>query len=223
MDLKDILGKDILADLSKSVDGKVDTDTISQVLTAALPAIAENSSKADSSVKRGGSGDRGITDVLFSLLGDNSNDVTQSVAESTGVSQNQVGGILTAAAPMLLKLLGSNSSSGNGLNMLSMITGLLGGKDEKEENSSDILSMVGGLLGGKDEKEEKEDNSSDILSMVGSLLGGKDEKEEKEDNSPDVLSVVGNLLGDNKDEKEDSKDDSLGDIVNLAASLFGKK
>lgn len=205
MDLKDILGKDILADLSKSVDGKVDADTISQVLSAALPAIAENCGKADSSAKRSSSGDRGITDVLFDLLGDNSNDVTQSVAESTGVSQNQVGGILSAAAPLLLKLLGNNSSSGSGVNMLSMITGLLGSKDEKDEkedNSSDILSMVAGLLGSKDEKEEKD---------------------EKESSSSDILSMVTGLLGDDKDEKEDSKSDSLGSIVNLAASLLGDK
>lgn len=202
MDLKDILGNDTLADLSKAVDGKVDVDTISQVLSAALPAIVENSGKADSSAKRSSSGDRGITDALFSLLGDNSNDVTQSVAESTGVSQNQVGGILSAAAPLLLKLLGNNSSSGSGSNMLSMITGLLGSKDDKDE---------------------KEDNSSDILSMVAGLLGSKDEKEEKEDSSSDILSMVTGLLGDNKDEKEDSKDDSLGSIVNLAASLLGDK
>ncbi len=204
MDLKDILGSDILADLSKAAGDQADPETISKVLSAALPAIAKNNEQASSSAKRSASGDRGMTDVLFSLLGDNSSDVTQSVAESTGVSQNQVGGILSAAAPLLLKLLGSNSSSGSGSNMLSMITGLLGSKDEKDEkedNSSDILSMVTGFLGGKDEKDEKEDNSSDILSMVTGFLGGKDEK----------------------DEKEDSKDDSLGSIVNLAASLLGDK
>lgn len=175
MDLKDILGNDTLADLSKAVDGKVDVDTISQVLSAALPSIVENSGKADSSAKRSSSGDRGITDALFSLLGDNSNAVTQSVAESTGVSQNQVGGILSAAAPLLLKLLGNNSSG-----ILSMVAGLLGGKDEK------------------DEKEEKEDNSSDILSMVTGLLGdNKDEKEDSKDDSlGSIVNLAASLLGD---------------------------
>lgn len=180
MDLKDILSSDLLADLGKAVDGKVDSDTITQVLGAALPAIAENRGKEDSSAKRSASGNKGITDALFDLLGDNSNDVTQSVAESTGVSQNQVMGILSAAAPFLLKLFGSNSSANSGANILSMVTGLLSGKDEKDEkeDSSNILSMVTGLLGdNKDEKDEKEDSNGDalgsIVNLAASLLGDK--------------------------------------------------
>lgn len=186
MDLKDILSSDLLEDIGKAAGGKVDTDKITQVIGAALPAILENNSSENTSATRSTSEKKGLSDTasaLFSLLGDNSSNVTQSVSESTGVSQNQVTSILTSAAPFLLKLLGSNSSSNSsGANILSMVTGLLGDKDEtdsKEDNSS-ILSMVTNLLGDKDEKDdkdEKKDSGTDALgslvNLATSLLGDK--------------------------------------------------
>ena len=84
--------------------------------------------------------------IIGHLLGANTAAQTQAVAQQTGVSQQQTGNILAAAAPLLLTLLGpqaassSNSSSNNALGIGSLMGSLLG--------SGDMSGLLGGLLGG---------------------------------------------------------------------------
>ena len=84
--------------------------------------------------------------IIAHLLGANTASQTQAVAQQTGVSQQQTGNILSAAAPLLLTLLGqqaasgSNSSSNNALGIGSLMGSLMG--------SGDMTSLLGGLLGG---------------------------------------------------------------------------
>ena len=84
--------------------------------------------------------------IIAHLLGANTATQTQAVAQQTGVSQQQTGNILSAAAPLLLTLLGqqaasgSNSSSNNALGIGSLMGSLMG--------SGDMTSLLGGLLGG---------------------------------------------------------------------------
>ena len=84
--------------------------------------------------------------IIAHLLGTNTAAQTQTVAQQSGVSQQQTGNILSAAAPLLLTLLGqqaasgSNSSSNNALGIGSLMGSLMG--------SGDMTSLLGGLLGG---------------------------------------------------------------------------
>ena len=84
--------------------------------------------------------------IIAHLLGANTATQTQAVAQQTGVSQAQTGNILSAAAPLLLTLLGqqaasaSNSSSNNALGIGSLMGSLMG--------SGDMTSLLGSLLGG---------------------------------------------------------------------------
>ena len=85
--------------------------------------------------------------IIAHLLGANAVGAqTQAVAQQTGVSQQQTGNILAAAAPLLLTLLGqqaasgSNSSSNNALGIGSLMGSLMG--------SGDMTSLLGSMLGG---------------------------------------------------------------------------
>ncbi len=81
--------------------------------------------------------------IISHLLGANTATQTQAVAQQTGVSQAQTGNILSAAAPLLLTLLGqqaAGNSNNNALGIGSLMGSLMG--------SGDMTSLLGGLLGG---------------------------------------------------------------------------
>ena len=81
--------------------------------------------------------------IIGHLLGSNSGTQTQAVAQQSGVSQAKTGNILSAAAPLLLTLLGqqaTGSSNNNALGIGSLMGSLMG--------SGDMTSLLGSLLGG---------------------------------------------------------------------------
>ena len=85
--------------------------------------------------------------IIAHLLGANMvGQQTQAVAQQAGVSQQQTGSILSAAAPLLLTLLGQQAASGN---------------NAGNNNALGIGSLMGSLLG-----------SGDMSSLLGSMLGG---------------------------------------------------
>ena len=84
--------------------------------------------------------------IIAHLLGANTATQTQAVAQQSGVSQAQTSSILSAAAPLLLTLLGQQAAgSGNSAN----------------NNAAGIGSLMGALMG-----------SGDMSGLLGSLLGG---------------------------------------------------
>lgn len=172
----------ILSDESvKSISKKTGASKkdISSVLTAALPALlsgansqAQNPSTSESfanALLQHSSSDTSnvssflggvdLSDgakIIAHLLG--SGTQTQTIAQQTGVSAADTGNILSAAAPLLMSLLGqqtqssgSSSSSVAGLmgNLLGSLLG--GGQQQSTQNSSgidlgDIASLLGKLL-----------------------------------------------------------------------------
>ena len=84
--------------------------------------------------------------IIAHLLGANTAAQTQTVAQQTGVSQAQTGNILSAAAPLLLTLLGQQAASGS---------------NSTNNNSAGIGSLMGALMG-----------SGDMTSLLGGLMGG---------------------------------------------------
>ena len=78
--------------------------------------------------------------IIAHLLGANTAAQTQTVAQQAGVSQAQTGNILSAAAPLLLTLLGQQAAGNQQSNNAAGIGSLMG--------SGDMTSLLGGLLGG---------------------------------------------------------------------------
>ena len=158
MDLNSILGAltagSAVSDMGKQFD--LNSNQVNSVISAALPTLigamqkntaTENgaSSLAGALASHLGDGinlsSASLTDggkILGHILGDDSSSIFSALAKKTGTSSNQVSGILSAIAPMLLGLLGkgqkSTNTSAGGLG--SLLGALLGG------------GSIGGSLGG---------------------------------------------------------------------------
>ena len=80
--------------------------------------------------------------IIAHLLGANTNAQTLNVAQQSGVSEAKTGSILSAAAPLLMSLIGQQSGSeqNSGMNVAGLMGNLLG--------SGDMTSLLAGMLGG---------------------------------------------------------------------------
>lgn len=81
--------------------------------------------------------------IVGHLLGNQQTEITQTASQRAGLSSGSTGLILAAAAPLLMSLLGKQTS-GN-----------------QNNNAMGIGSLLGSMLGG-----------ADTTSLIGSLLGG---------------------------------------------------
>lgn len=103
--------------------------------------------------------------IIGHLLGLNNNSTMNMISQQTGVSSNNTSNILSAAAPLLMSLLGQQLGSNNanatpsllssaatnamqGLNMGSLLSGLLGGTTVQPQVQQQKPSLLGSLLGG---------------------------------------------------------------------------
>lgn len=200
MDLKKItstlLSSDSISGLS-SLTGSSKKD-VTSVLTSALPSLltgANNQAKdndtaesfanaladhakADTSNLTSFLGKVDMADgakIVTHLLGSGKSDVTDSVAKETGVSSKQTGQILSAAAPLMMSLLGQQADKDE--NKADGIGALVGSLLD----NVDLVSLLTGSSSKDDEKEEKEDKKKDK----------KDKKKEKSG----VSGLLGGLLG----------------------------
>ena len=108
--------------------------------------------------------------IIGHLLGLNTNSATNLISQQTGVSSQNTGNIMAAAAPLLMSLLGQQlgstssnatpsllssaaTSSMQGLNMGSLLSGLLGAGTvvqqpvQQQKPTSLLGSLLGGLFG----------------------------------------------------------------------------
>ena len=110
--------------------------------------------------------------IINHLLGDQVQETTETAATRAGLTSGKTGLILAAAAPLLMSLLGkqtsnqtnsyANNSAGIGSLMSSLLGGLGGASTGLNANTSNLLT---GLLGGGM-------NQNTSSSLMGNLLGG---------------------------------------------------
>ena len=103
--------------------------------------------------------------IIGHLLGKD-DDSVKKIAKSSGVSAKKTGDILSAAAPLLMSLLGQESAS-------------------KKSDNNVALELAGALL-----------KNVDVGDLIGDLLGGDNKKKKsskKKDN--DAGEIIGDILG----------------------------
>ncbi len=241
MDIGSMLGTLSGSGVMSALAGASGSDArdVGKVLTAALPTLLDTLGANAKDSKKSASLDKALSDhskksvdevtknldladgakIIGHILGSaGTADIKKNVSESTGISADSVGTILSAAAPVLMNLLGAGTekekkAQGGGFDLGSALGGLLG------SGSVDLGSLVGGLLGDGDDKQTKSKGSksakedggldlSDVVSALGGLLGGKDDKQTKSKGG--------------KSAKEDGGLD-LGDVVGALGGLLGGK
>lgn len=126
--------------------------------------------------------------ILSHVLGGKKSSVESGIAEKAGVSKDQTATILSAAAPLLLSLLGSKKE-----------------EDEKEDNSAGLGGLLGSLLGGSDSG-----NDGFGLDDVAVMLLDNDDTDDADDDSSGglggmLMGGLGSLLGLGGSDKKDKK------------------
>ena len=170
-----ILGKDSVKNLSKVT--KTSQKDVKNVLTSALPSLVSglqtqangdtaesfatalnDHAKVDTSSIKSFMSGVDIADggkIVAHLLGGSKETATKEAAEKAGVAPTKAGNILSAAAPLLLSLVGQQSGGNNTASGVSGMIGSLIG-------NADLGSIVSGLASG---------SSGNSGGLLGGLLG----------------------------------------------------
>lgn len=190
MDINSLIGtllsSDSVSGVSKAT--KSSSKDVQSVLSAALPTLLKGAKKqsedkdtAESFAKALLShGEKDTSNVASFLKGvdlddggkiighllGKDDDSVKKIAKASGVDAKETGNILSAAAPLLMSLLGQESAS-------------------KKSNNSGALEIAGALL-----------KNVDVGDLLGDLLGGDNKKKKsskKKDN--DAGEIIGDILG----------------------------
>ena len=140
-----------------------DKDTAESFATALLSHGKKDTSNLSSFLKNVDLDDG--SKIIGHLLGKD-DDSVKKIAKSSGVSAKKTGDILSAAAPLLMSLLGQESAS-------------------KKSDNNVALELAGALL-----------KNVDVGDLIGDLLGGDNKKKKsskKKDN--DAGEIIGDILG----------------------------
>ena len=190
MDINSLLGtllsSDSVSGVSKAT--KTDNNEVASVLNAALPMLLKGAKKqsedkdtaesfATALLSHGKKDTSNLSSFLKNVdLDDGSkiighllgkdDDSVKKIAKSSGVSTKKTSDILSAAAPLLMSLLGQESAS-------------------KKSDNNVALELAGALL-----------KNVDVGDLIGDLLGGDNKKKKsskKKDN--DAGEIIGDILG----------------------------
>ena len=190
MDINSLLGtllsSDSVSGVSKAT--KTDNNEVASVLNAALPMLLKGAKKqsedkdtaesfATALLSHGKKDTSNLSSFLKNVdLDDGSkiighllgkdDDSVKKIAKSSGVSAKKTSDILSAAAPLLMSLLGQESAS-------------------KKSDNNVALELAGALL-----------KNVDVGDLIGDLLGGDNKKKKsskKKDN--DAGEIIGDILG----------------------------
>ena len=150
--------------------------------------------------------------ILGHLLGANTTATTNAVAANTGVSKRSTASILSAAAPLLMSLLGQQTQASQkpGLSTANLIGSLLTGS-----LNSGSQSLLGSLLGaGKPQQ-------SMAGSLLGALLGGgQTQQSYVQPQQPASNSLLGALLGGGQSYAQPQQSSGGLDLTSLALSAL---
>ena len=184
--LSTLLSSDSVSGVSKAT--KADNNEVASVLNAALPLLLKGAKKqsedkntaesfATALLSHGKKDTSNLSSFLKNVdLDDGSkiighllgkdDDSVKKIAKTSGVSAKKTGDILSAAAPLLMSLLGQESAS-------------------KKSDNNVALELAGALL-----------KNVDVGDLIGDLLGGDSKKKKsskKKDN--DAGEIIGDILG----------------------------
>lgn len=178
-----LLSSDSITGVSKST--KASSNDVQSILTAALPALlngakaqAEDESTAASFTKALASHGKKDTSDLSSFLGNvdledgskiighllgNDSDAVKTIAKKAGTNTKTAANVLSAAAPLLMSLMGQKENEDDDDNALGSIAAAL-------IKNVDVGDLIGGLLGGSSSKKSSK-KSNDASDLIGGILG----------------------------------------------------
>lgn len=138
--------------------------------------------------------------IVNHMFGQNTEVVTQNIADKAGLSSSQVTGVLATLAPIVMGYLGQQKQASSGGGIGDLIGSVLGGGSQQNAG--------GGMLGG----------------ILGSFLGGGQEEQTQTTAQPaagsNITDMLGGLAGSFFDKNNDGQ--TKGNILDSIAGMFGK-
>lgn len=180
-----LLSSDSISGVSKST--KSSSNDVMSVMTAALPLLlngakaqAEDESTAASFSKALATHGKKDTSDLSSFLGNvdledgskiighllgNDSDAIKTIAKQAGTNTKTASNVLSAAAPLMMSLLGQKDNDDDDDSALGSIAAAL-------IKNVDVGDLIGGLLGGGTSKKKASSKKSNgTAEILGDLLG----------------------------------------------------
>ena len=145
--------------LLNGANAQAANDATAAGFSGALQQHAQNDTSVLSSFLGGVDLDDGAK-IVAHLLGGSTAAQTQTLAQQSGVSEAKTGNILSAAAPLLMSLIGQQAGSENSSTNVAGLMGNLMG-------SGDMTGLLAGMLGGG----SAQSSSGKKNSLLGKLLG----------------------------------------------------
>ena len=255
MDLTSMMSA-LLSDNSiNSVTGKtgLNKGQVASVMAAALPMLLNGANGQASNPETTESFHEAVTQhaerdpeevdlaegekIVEHLLGDEEADAEKAIARKTGLSKAQVALILAAVAPMIMKMLGKQSSGNNAASTASLLSALLGGGSNSSASTALMTAALGAVLNGALNNNSHSNSSN---SMLGSLLGAAAKPQQQtanvgsaallnsllgattqQNSSAAAASMLGSLMGSStKPQQQQNQGANLNTIVGLMNALL---
>ena len=127
--------------------------------------------------------------ILSHIFGNNKANVESQLAQSSGISMDKIGPILSMLAPIVMGYIGGQKQQAgvnNGGGFGDLLGGILGNAQSQSQASNDPLSnILGSVLGGGNQQ-----NGGGIGDLLGSVLGGGGNQQQG-----GLGGLLGNILG----------------------------
>ena len=230
MDLTTLMSA-LLSDNSlQSTAAKTDVDVsdVAGVLAAALPTMLNGANQQAQSEETAESFHEAVTEhaakkpeevdieeggkIVNHLLGDDADKIEKAIAKKTGLSKAKVALVLAAAAPLIMNMLGKQTTSNNSTSAAttaSLLGSLLGGGSNSAASNALMTAALGAVLsnamGGS--------SSNASSSVLGSLLGANQQSNQINSSA----ALLGSLLGATQQPQQQTSSsvDLLGGLLSL--------
>ncbi len=146
-------------------------------------SILNDPSTAEQRQAEGGS-------IIDHIFGGNKANVENQLSQSTGISMDKIGPMLSMLAPVIMGYIGQQKqqSNVNAGGLGDLLGGILGGAQQQTQTSSNPLNdLLGSVLGGG--AQQTQQSSNPLNDILGSVLGGGNQQ------SNDGGGLLGNILG----------------------------
>ena len=151
-------------------------------------SILNNPAAAEQRQAEGGS-------ILDHIFGGQKASVENQLSQSTGISMDKIGPMLSMLAPVIMGYIGQQKqqSNVNAGGLGDLLGGILGGAQQQTQTSSNPLNdLLGSVLGGGSQQTQQ--SSNPLNDILGSVLGGGNSQQGN--NGGGLLgSILGGFLG----------------------------
>ncbi len=104
--------------------------------------------------------------IVNHLFGQNSAQIVSQISQQSGVSAKDTAAVLSAAAPLLMSILGKETNQVQQQNSSAGVADIMGSL----MGSGNMTSLLGAMLGGQAQQTQQQNTGSGLMNLLGMLL-----------------------------------------------------